>query len=63
MCLLYLRRILKIDGCASNTLRAKDPQHIDHLVLVCRWLFDFYSFIAIEESQRNVQDGKCATAA
>jgi hypothetical protein len=59
MSLLYLRRILKIDGCANNTLRAKDPQHIDHLVLVVAG----FLFNAIEESQRNVQDGKCATAA
>jgi hypothetical protein len=45
MCLLYLQRI---HGCASNTLRAKDPQYIDHLILVCRWLFEFYSFSAIK---------------
>jgi hypothetical protein len=45
MCLLYLRRI---HGCASNTLRAKDPQYIDHLILVCHWLFEFSSFSAIK---------------
>jgi hypothetical protein len=59
MCVLCLRRILKIDGCASNTLRAKDPQHIDHLVLVVAG----FLFNVIEESQGNAQDGKCATAA
>lgn len=59
MVVLYLWRVLKIDGCASNNLKDKDPQQFYHLVRGCRQLFGWMD--AIRQHFRSIRQSGTET--